>query len=106
VSDAWSLETALTVMPAFGLLAAGLFMITSRCYETDLKRVDTDLVNFKMPYASQHFIRSRVDRCECLKVANVTDKPVHAGRKAAHRPVGVGHNDPVYMSMRLDGHVS
>ena len=30
-------------MPAFGLLAAGLFMITSRCYEADLKRVDTDL---------------------------------------------------------------
>ena len=43
VSDVWSLETALTVMPAVGLLAAGLFMITSRCYEADLKRVDTDL---------------------------------------------------------------
>jgi MFS family permease len=43
VSDVWSLEMALTVMPAFGLLAAGLFMITSRCYEADLKRVDTDL---------------------------------------------------------------
>jgi MFS family permease len=51
VSDAWSLETALTVMPAFGLLAAGLFMITSRCYEADLKRVDADLVGFKMPHA-------------------------------------------------------
>jgi len=45
LSDAWSLETALTVMPAFGLLAASLFMITSRCYEADLKRVDTDLVD-------------------------------------------------------------
>ena len=43
VSDAWSLETALTVMPAFGLLAAGLFMITSRCY--DLKGVETDLMD-------------------------------------------------------------
>jgi len=43
LSDVWSLETALTVIPAFGLLAAGLFMITSRCYEADLKRVDTDL---------------------------------------------------------------
>jgi MFS family permease len=43
LSDAWSLETALTVMPAFGLLAAGLFMITSRCYEADLERVDTEL---------------------------------------------------------------
>jgi len=32
-------------MPAFGLLAASLFMITSRCYEADLKRVDTDLVD-------------------------------------------------------------
>ena len=45
VSDAWSLETALTVMPAFGLLAACLFMITSRCYEADLKRVETDLLD-------------------------------------------------------------
>jgi MFS family permease len=114
VSDAWSLETALTVMPAFGLLAAGFFMITSRCYEADLKRVDTGLVDFKMPYAGQgarestfqHFIRSRADRCECLKVANVADKPVRGGREAADQPVSVGHNDPVYMGMRLDGHVS
>lgn len=45
LSDAWSLETALTVMPAFGLLAGGLFMITSRCYEADLKRVNTEPVN-------------------------------------------------------------
>ncbi|WP_426435871.1 MFS transporter [Bradyrhizobium genosp. P] len=45
VSDAWSLETALAVMPAFGLLAAGFFMVTSRHYEADLKRVDTYLVD-------------------------------------------------------------
>ena len=45
LSDAWSLETALTVMPAFGLLAAGLFMVTSCRYEVDLKRVDSDPVN-------------------------------------------------------------
>ena len=45
VSDAWSLETALTVMPAFGVLAAALFMITSRCYEADLKRVEPVLVD-------------------------------------------------------------
>jgi len=47
VSDAWSLETALTVMPAFGLLAAGLFMITSRYYDADLKRVDTAPTSLK-----------------------------------------------------------
>jgi len=72
------------------------------------------LADSKMPHAGhgarestfQHFIRSRVDQCECLKVANVADKPVHAGREAADQPVSVGHNDPVYMSMRLDGHVS
>ncbi|HEX2889210.1 MFS transporter [Vineibacter terrae] len=45
LSDAWSLETALTVMPAFGLLAAGLFAITSCCYEADLKRVNTEPVD-------------------------------------------------------------
>jgi hypothetical protein len=45
VSDAWSLETALTVMPAFGVLAAGLFILTSRCYEADLKRVEPDVVD-------------------------------------------------------------
>ena len=45
LSDAWSLETALTVMPAFGLLSAGLFAITSYCYEADLKRVDTEPVD-------------------------------------------------------------
>jgi hypothetical protein len=33
VSDAGSLETAGTVMPIFGVLAAAHFMITSRCYE-------------------------------------------------------------------------
>ena len=42
LSDVWSLETALTVMPAFGLLAAGLFMVTARSYEADLKRVDDE----------------------------------------------------------------
>jgi hypothetical protein len=44
VSNAWSLETALTVMPAFGVLAAALFMITSRCYEAVLEAVESDLV--------------------------------------------------------------
>lgn len=41
LSDAWGLETALTVMPVFGLLAAVLFIVTARGYEADLRRVGT-----------------------------------------------------------------
>ncbi|MDM0044528.1 MFS transporter [Variovorax dokdonensis] len=37
LSDAWSLEHALTVMPVFGLLAAAGFMAASRNYEADLQ---------------------------------------------------------------------
>ncbi len=39
LSDAWSLETAMAVMPVFGLLAAGLFTAISRSYAEDLRRV-------------------------------------------------------------------
>lgn len=39
VSDAWGLQTALTVMPAFGLLAAVCFLVAQRSYEGDLRRV-------------------------------------------------------------------
>lgn len=39
LSDAWGLETALAVMPVFGLLAAVLFIVTARGYEADLRRV-------------------------------------------------------------------
>nr|WP_088958973.1 MFS transporter [Variovorax sp. HW608] len=38
LSDAWSLEHALIVMPVFGLLAAGAFMVASRSYGADLER--------------------------------------------------------------------
>ena len=38
LSDAWGLQTALTFMPAFGLLAAAAFMIAARSYGTDKQR--------------------------------------------------------------------
>jgi MFS family permease len=38
LSDAWGLATTLTVMPAFGALAALAFMVASRSYEADLQR--------------------------------------------------------------------
>lgn len=39
VSDAWGLQTALAVMPVFGLLAAVGFMLAARSYESDLCKV-------------------------------------------------------------------
>ncbi|HTN48208.1 MAG TPA: MFS transporter [Burkholderiaceae bacterium] len=41
LSDAIGLQTALTVIPAFGVLAAVFFLMASRSYEPDLKRVQT-----------------------------------------------------------------
>jgi MFS family permease len=38
LSDSWGLESALTAMPAFGLLAALAFVLGSRTYEGDLQR--------------------------------------------------------------------
>jgi len=38
LSDVWGLATTLTVMPAFGALAALAFMVASRSYEADLQR--------------------------------------------------------------------
>lgn len=39
VSDAWGLQTALTIMPAFGLVAAACFFVAQRSYEGDLRRI-------------------------------------------------------------------
>jgi hypothetical protein len=39
LSDALGLETALTIIPAFGLLAALFFVLATRSYETDIQRV-------------------------------------------------------------------
>lgn len=39
VSDAWGLQMALAVMPAFGLVAALCFLRAMRTYETDLTKV-------------------------------------------------------------------
>lgn len=38
LSDAWTLEHALTAMPVFGILAAFGFMAAARCYESDLQQ--------------------------------------------------------------------
>ena len=39
LSDALGLETALTIIPAFGLLAALFFVLATRSYEADIQRV-------------------------------------------------------------------
>ena len=39
-SDAFGLDDALTVIPVFSGLAAVLFMVASRSYEADLRRID------------------------------------------------------------------
>jgi len=40
LSDAYGLETALTVIPAFGLLAALFFTLAARTYEADIHQVE------------------------------------------------------------------
>ncbi|TXD61014.1 MFS transporter [Ralstonia sp. TCR112] len=39
MSDAWGLQTALAVMPVFGVVAAGCFLLAARSYEPELQRV-------------------------------------------------------------------
>jgi MFS transporter, Spinster family, sphingosine-1-phosphate transporter len=39
LSDALGLERALTIIPAFGLLAAVFFVLATRSYEADIQRV-------------------------------------------------------------------
>jgi MFS family permease len=45
LSDAWGLESALTLMPAFSALAAIAFMVAARSYENDKERADDALAN-------------------------------------------------------------
>jgi MFS transporter, Spinster family, sphingosine-1-phosphate transporter len=40
LSDAWGLESALTVIPIFGALAAVAFLVAERSYETDKQRAN------------------------------------------------------------------
>jgi MFS family permease len=39
MSDWWGLQTALVIIPAFSLLAAIFFLIATRSYESDMKKV-------------------------------------------------------------------
>ena len=41
LSDSLGLESALTIVPAFGLLAAAFFMLAARSYEPDMQRVQS-----------------------------------------------------------------
>ena len=53
ISDALGLQTALAVMPAFGLVAAACFLLAARQYETDLHRADIRLQTYdEVPLAS------------------------------------------------------
>jgi MFS family permease len=40
LSDAFGLNVALTLMPAFALLSAGFFLLAARTYETDMRNVE------------------------------------------------------------------
>jgi len=40
LSDIWGIESALTVIPAFGALAAIAFMLAARSYEADKARAN------------------------------------------------------------------
>jgi MFS transporter, Spinster family, sphingosine-1-phosphate transporter len=40
LSDAWGLESALTVIPVFSALAAIAFLVAERSYETDKQRAN------------------------------------------------------------------
>jgi MFS family permease len=48
-SDAWGIESALAVIPAFGALAAIAFMLASRSYETDKARAHDTPVTVPLP---------------------------------------------------------
>jgi MFS family permease len=41
LSDLYGLQTALTLMPLFGLAAAGLFLLAARSYESDARQVES-----------------------------------------------------------------
>jgi MFS transporter, Spinster family, sphingosine-1-phosphate transporter len=45
LSDAWGLESALTLMPAFSALAAIAFLVAARSYENDKERANDVLAN-------------------------------------------------------------
>ena len=49
LSDAFGLQTALTLIPAFGALAAIFFVLAARNYERDMQRVGTVAVNAPAP---------------------------------------------------------
>jgi len=53
ISDAWGLQAALAVMPAFGLLAALCFLRAMRSYEAELARVADVRMHAATPAASQ-----------------------------------------------------
>jgi hypothetical protein len=40
LSDLYGLQAALAAVPAFGLLAAGFFMLAARSYEADARAVE------------------------------------------------------------------
>ncbi len=40
LSDLWGLQQAMAVIPAFGLLAAGFFLVAARSYERDMRSVE------------------------------------------------------------------
>ena len=53
ISDALGLQTALAVMPAFGLVATTCFLLAARQYESDLHRADVRLQTYnEVPLAS------------------------------------------------------
>ena len=52
LSDAYDLNTALAIVPAFSLLAAAFFLLAVRSYEPDMHRVDRIRVEAEAPAAA------------------------------------------------------
>jgi len=49
LSDSVGLQAALALTPAFGLVAAGFFLLATRCYEADVQRVTLPLLELPCP---------------------------------------------------------
>lgn len=60
LSDAWGLQSAMTVTPAFGVLAALAFLLAARSYAIDKERASEPSIPWPMPPRQRQPERSRI----------------------------------------------